>query len=523
MVQPPPAPYPEKESLQLRRKKRPDLVLKASVEDGAAPDITVVITNFRRSDKVSEAFESCVRARVRNIVVSSSGCDADLARVHEGFKRRAGVIVDSIREDRGCNEMWLRGVRLAKTPWVHILHDDDLLLPDFYKLQSHLKENVGFFHWDGAKHADPPSILGGDVSPYRTFRDRPSGVYSTDAFWPILLNEHSNSLSPVSGLFRKEHLVEVLEECEKELIGPEFAYSPTMMVGNDLMIWLRAVEKYPTFRYFTTPLISYGHWAGSCSYHESQLGFSSIRKIYNSTRDYFLTGGKLEKTGPTFARVYSDFVSKPEDAERYSHPVALWDAQYETKRWIHLPVPTSSLPRCFKDSTGRTVPYVKDLVDYTFSKTTGDVCVLMNMDILPSPSITNQLSRGMRSHSAAFSFRRDVPQFKVLDDKQIRTQTHVYSGVDLFAISRDWWSKNSDSYPDMLYATEAWDFILRLLMEDTDAKRFLYLIYHVTHTPEGTRNYGSTSQQYNRRLCEPWLANRGIAPYWIKHTNLNPR
>lgn len=519
MIEAPPAPV---KRVQIKRKKFPSLILSASIRDVATPDITVVITNFRRHEKVKAAFESCVRAKVSNIVVAASGCDANLKKVHDEFRKRTGVVVDAISGDLGCNEMWLRGVRLAKTPWVHILHDDDELLPGFWELQSRLKDNVGFFHWDGAKHADPPSLIGGDLAPYRTFYDRPSGVYSTDALWPIILNENSNSLSPVAGLFRKEHLVEVLEECQRELGGPEFLYSPTMMVGNDLMIWLRAVEKYPKFEYLTKPLVSYGHWDGSCSQQESRVGFTTIRRIYNATRAYFLTGGKL-KDGPSFARVYSDFVPKPDDAARYSNPVALWDRQYETKRWIHLPIPNACLNRSFQDSTGRTVPYVKDLVNYTFKNTTADVCVLMNMDILPSPSITALLTRAMLSHTAAFSYRRDVDAFRPLDDKQIRIQTQVYSGVDLFAISRDWWKQNEPSYPDMLYATEAWDFILHLLMRDTGGQEFLYLIYHVLHTPEGARNYGSTSQNHNRRLCEPWLANRGIAPYWLEYTNLNPR
>lgn len=494
------------------------------VEVRETPDITVVITNFKRPDKVEAAFSSCLKAGVRNIVVSASGCDVVLDSVHRNFKQRhPGTVIHSIPDDRGCNEMWLRGVQAARTKWVHILHDDDELLPAFSVLYGMMEENVGFFHWDGAKHAYPPRLIASDTSPYRTFPKLQPGLYSTDLFWPHLLNPNAASISPVAGLFHREHLIEVLMECEEYMQGPDFKASPTMMVGNDLLIWLRAVEKYPRFHYLTNPCISYGHWQGSWSYADHIKGEKKLLRNYNATREYYLHGPDLRDSDPKLARVYGQFIPKDQDAARFRNPVALWDDQYRTGRWIHMPIPDSCLPRLFKDSTGRSLPYIRDMVEYCFANSSADVCVLMNMDILPSPSLTRLLCQALRTHDAAYSFRRDIDAFGVLDDRQIRLNTQVYSGVDLFAITRKWWKEHGHQYPDMIYATEAWDHVMQLLMRKTGAREFLYLIYHLKHVCEGIYNKGSAGQDHNKALAKPFLEMMGIMPYWVVHRNTNPR
>lgn len=252
--------------------------------------ITTVITNFKRPDHLMEAFRSCLSSGVKNLIISASGEDNLLKVAHNRIKAaKPDVVIDSIREDRGCNEMWLRGVRRVKTPWIHILHDDDKLLPGFKKVEQDLNLEVGFYHWDGAKHGKWTQ------GNYRFLPYQKTGIYDVEILEDVLLTENINSISPVAGLFRTEHVLETLEECEANF-GEAFNIRPKMMVGNDLLIWLRALEKYKKFKYYAEPLISYGHWVGSTSFYDGAVAYEGkLAPIYNLTRQYWRTHVKSSR------------------------------------------------------------------------------------------------------------------------------------------------------------------------------------------------------------------------------------
>ena len=95
-------------------------------------NVTVVITNYKRPDHLRACFKSCMDAKVANLVVSSSAVNDDVRAVHkEILESIRATIISGITNDLGCNETWIRGVRLAKTSKVTILHDDDWLLPEY--------------------------------------------------------------------------------------------------------------------------------------------------------------------------------------------------------------------------------------------------------------------------------------------------------------------------------------------------------------------------------------------------------
>lgn len=254
-----------------------------AVSSKSTSNITVVITNYQRPQMLLRAFKSCVAAKVKNLVVSSSGATPEVKAVHAQILREMpDAVIDSIDEDRGCNEMWLRGVKASKTEWTHILHDDDWLLPKFSILDSTIGES-DFYLWPGADSRNP-SIR---VTPFERLKN---GVYSSFVIRRHLMTHNKRSISPVAGLFRTKDLVEVLEECEKNFTGPEFHLRPSMMVGNDMMIWLRMADKYPRFRFIETPLIVFGASEVSATCQDIaaiQKGQpSKLDPIYNATRSY---------------------------------------------------------------------------------------------------------------------------------------------------------------------------------------------------------------------------------------------
>lgn len=244
-------------------------------------DITVVITSFRRPTKLWEAFCSCQKAGVQNIVLSASGTNDQDQTVHRKItKANPNVMITSEKADHGCNEMWLRGVKMATTKWVHILHDDDLVLPSFGTIDQLLVDYPAeFYHWNGIQHGTKTSIL-------PTFPSLGIGIYDSSILESRLLCRGALSLSPVSGLFQKEHVIESLEECAN-MSDRDYFVRPGMMVGNDLIIWLRAVERFEKFCYLPQPLISYGNWIGSTTCEDAIHGHRRLPGIYDKIREYY--------------------------------------------------------------------------------------------------------------------------------------------------------------------------------------------------------------------------------------------
>ena len=229
-----------------------------------------------------EAFRSCLAANVKHIVISSSGEDNELALVHRRIlELKPDTAITSIKADLGCNETWLRGARQVITPWTYILHDDDRVLPKFSLLEKDLNDDIGFLHWDCAKHGAVPANAG----KHSYFPGLADGIYPVRIMARIVTNAYYNSISPVAGLFQTEHVVATLTECANNF-GKPFMLRENMMVGNDLMLWLRATEKYKQFRFYTTPMASYGYWSGSTSCIDARE--NKLLPIYNRTRSYWL-------------------------------------------------------------------------------------------------------------------------------------------------------------------------------------------------------------------------------------------
>ena len=155
-------------------------------------DLTVVITNWRRPEFLPAAFQSCLEAGVENIVVTSSAVDESVKRVHAQMQSlHPGTVILTERGDSGSNANWLRGVDAAKTEWVQILHDDDLLLPE-YRLVKHLIGVADFLCWDATTHGDVVGLNS------RTFPGLSHGLHRATEIIQHLL-QRSLSPSPVAG------------------------------------------------------------------------------------------------------------------------------------------------------------------------------------------------------------------------------------------------------------------------------------------------------------------------------------
>lgn len=241
--------------------------------------LTVVITNYKRPEFLWKAFASCMEAGVERVVVSSSGADDAVKAVHARIKAaRPSTIIISEDGDSGSNGNWLRGVEACQTEWVHILHDDDVLLKNFKLLYEHLGK-WDFVCWDGRVHGGGSGL----VKPYgpgiHFGENKCANLYRT-------LMQRVRPPSPVVGCFRRSHLLDVLRSCEA--FGPEFVFRGKLLVGNDLLIWLEASQSLGSFFYLAVPITSFGSHPGSATIQGTSNG-DTIMPFYDRTRRWFAT------------------------------------------------------------------------------------------------------------------------------------------------------------------------------------------------------------------------------------------
>jgi glycosyltransferase involved in cell wall biosynthesis len=97
-----------------------------------AEDITIAVTVYSRRDYVCEAIRSALgqTVPVQVIVVEDCGPDPGL---REFILQEFGGRITYYRnpKNRGLFDNWHACMEYSRTPWLSILHDDDLLRPNF--------------------------------------------------------------------------------------------------------------------------------------------------------------------------------------------------------------------------------------------------------------------------------------------------------------------------------------------------------------------------------------------------------
>jgi hypothetical protein len=212
--------------------------------------------------------------------------------------------------------------------------------------------------------------------------------------------------------------------------------------------------------------------------------------------------------------VYSYYKPKnPQTARRMNLAKRSWDRQ----PWNDLPV-KDEMVRCFQDAWGK-VPYIKDIIDHGCkAKDPEDIIVLTNADICVSSDCCFKIVAAFQSIRAAYCFRRDFKHLTTLLPDPIIKKGQHYCGSDLYAFRVGWWKFYREEFPDMLLGREAWDAVLRILIEMSHPNQnpTLYdLIYHERHAsvwenPIHRRTI--PSQLHNIRLARTWMLSFGKNP-----------
>lgn len=249
-------------------------------KEDVAKDITVVITSYQRPELLRKAFDSCIAAGVRNIVVAATG---DMTAMHPVFTAIGGRAIILQDKKATSNQSWLHGVESAKTKYVTILHDDDLLLPEYLDVIAPGLASAAPFVMVQARNHGVPDYIEKDSDQ--------TGLVPTSILHHRLSRKGGLAISPLRGVFQKPDLVQWLQHCEAM---PQSCYlRPGFLVGNDLAIWLKATKKYRFFYNVPIPAVSFGHWEGSTTVSELGKGDGKLARIYDETRKWLSTSKQM--------------------------------------------------------------------------------------------------------------------------------------------------------------------------------------------------------------------------------------
>lgn len=251
--------------------------------------LTTVVTNFQRPHFLKRALLSLVAGHAPNIVVSSCGVTREVEEVHEWARKTIpGIVIVARKEDVDCNECWLAGVRACRTSYVHILHDDDVVAPDFGSVSENLIDDIDVLLMDAFFQTESPEIPSQPFMHAPVFGE-PRGRIPPETLGPRLMARGGYALSPINGVMRKELAVWALEESAEAFSGPEWHVRPTMMVGNDLLLWVRSLQRARALFYDNRPLVGYGLHGGSTTVdHQATNKGGVLTAIYDRARDYVI-------------------------------------------------------------------------------------------------------------------------------------------------------------------------------------------------------------------------------------------
>lgn len=253
------------------------------------PKPSVLITNHKRPDFLERCIASCKYAGVESLVIQSTSASkaSAVGKLHRKAEKEfpeAKSLLDLT--DPGNNRAWIAGVEACPREWVVILHDDDILLPDFKSLFEYSDETANFFLWDAVTLDSE-----GRRQPFRAAPHLDAGLNPSWRLTYPLLHRSFLTFSPVSGCFRKEFLLYALNTFERDFANhKELWMSPTMVIGNDLLIWLLAMQHCPNFFYIRNALNGFGCHKDSISYkdhlkRQEAKGHDKLFGIYNFIRD----------------------------------------------------------------------------------------------------------------------------------------------------------------------------------------------------------------------------------------------
>lgn len=478
-------------------------------------DLSICITNFKRANYLDRALKSALSTGVKNIVVSTSepDSDTDLVLNRPEYKH---IIVSRLEQDLWCHGSWLDAAYHCPTKRMILLHDDDTLSPylgiTYEKLIKPEMDSgrVQFCSWRAHLLHD-----NGKIQPTEWFNGG-TRLLSSGHLRDFLLRLGRLSLSPIISILDRDTLIYSLKEGGRYLYQhEECLYRPGMLLGTELIAYLRHCANLPKWMYVDQVLSYYGCCDSSGTVAAQKSG--DLRPLtlgYDRARRYFMTGEFMKAVPePKIIFLYDDV--EPLDADekrRFDYARSTWQFHFGQGDVLEFPTHVRQWARSSKDmGDPRPVPFFKDVIDYGMKYARPeDVVVYCNKDVFLTTHAPERIISSVKNHGIAIAWRRN------LKPTPGRMYKHVINakrdgGADLICVTPKWWSEHGRNYPDMLIGRETFDWVIRVMAEELHGKSVYVddVIGHEAHESFWRKNKKTNPGQiHNRSLAKVFFARK---------------
>jgi hypothetical protein len=428
-------------------------------------DLTVCITSFLRPERCARAIVSCADAGIKNLVVfgmGEGGPQDDPFPFAGMFK---SVIFSRLSVDLGCHELWLQAAYRSTTERLIILHDDDMLAPEFGAAYEKMikpvldKGEVGFASWRGHVRDDEGKIRTTEYFVAQT------GVYPSSVIKEIVSRRGRLSLSPVISIFNRRVLIHALKETADVLPW----LRPGMPLGTEIAAYLRHCDAFKHWLHVHRVLSYYGAHEGSGTIQaESSGNVKPLTEGYDAARSYCLKNAPPKKYPPRMLLLSWTGLTN----ERIANARRTWDFHFNLGTMLDFPFISTKTPK------------LHELMDYGVSMAMSeDIIVYANLDLAFTVDLPERILRCIQSsRGICVAWRRTMP-FNPNQQFLSVKQGLKDGGVDLIAMTPAWWVAHRSKIPEMYVASNYWDWIFRTYCERlTEHKCYLDDgTYHAPH------------------------------------------
>lgn len=158
----------------------------------------------------------------------------------------------------------------------------------------------------------------------------------------------------------------------------------------------------------------------------------------------------------------------------------------------------------------KPLPYVKDIIDRGIAAAkgqSGDMVIFTNDDSLISEDLIEALEIAPDIGCAT---RRDFQKLPDVFNYDTIREGEWHPGADLFFFTVAQWHLIKPRFPDMVYACQAWDLVLRNIFKEQGGVEIPNLIAHQIHPQWWVQNQKSPANRYNHRLAKRFFDARNL-------------
>lgn len=230
-----------------------------------------------------------------------------------------------------------------------------------------------------------------------------------------------------------------------------------------------------------------------------------------------LLSNPIRFSQPKLVHVWNDYNRGGDNQRRFLNAQRSWLREYERAGWQPCPISDREFDRNSYTLCGdpRAVPLVTDLINKA-----SELCELNDLIVLTNDDtvfVTGISERILEEGKEGPFWGSRYEHKKITHDitpASIRVGAYKHCGADIFVFRKSWWLEHRNKIPDMILSFEAWDLVLRMLIDETGGRSVDGLVAHEIHNPfwHDAKNRECAANLFNRNAARKFFSTRGGWP-----------